>query len=628
MRGPILAISFLISLSANAQLTNFSEIWRQYDYKGDQLYEDGLYEAAIEAYQKQLIEDPDNTEAIVRIAESYKQLGNYKMAGHYFHTLGRSFQLDEQYFEDYADVLLAEGNNAEALTHFRNVLENDPDNKVVREKVWGLENWDKFFEYEDYAKIESTPFNSESSEFGIRKYGNGLAFTSSRLQDGIIKYNYLRGVDKLTSMFSMASETDNNPALLEIDKYRKSNDGPHAKFGRDYVISRTFNHDKNLNAVLGLYYFQMDEDGKLIKAGRFPFNSPEYSISHPAYNDRGDTLFFVSDMPSGFGGFDIYFSIYRNNAWSAPVNIGEPVNTSRNELFPYSDKGKFYFSSDGHAGLGGLDIYQLMSKEDSVFVENIGSPVNSGWDDFGIYIEDNEGYISSNRPGGRGLDDIYKIKLLERPKKIEPVFVSLSLFDNLSDLPVDAAIVKVVSESGTVEAVSDRDGRISRKLMPGDYTVLVSRELYSDRSFKLKINEGETVDNSVGLEPAMKVHLISPDSIMFKFGEYALLHEEADDELDAIAQTLKDHPEFNLEISAHTDSRGGADYNRWLSEKRAETAANYIINKGIDPARIHQYGYGESRLLNNCRDGFKCSDNLHAVNRRLEFDFIRKELED
>jgi outer membrane protein OmpA-like peptidoglycan-associated protein len=197
----------------------------------------------------------------------------------------------------------------------------------------------------------------------------------------------------------------------------------------------------------------------------------------------------------------------------------------------------------------------------------------------------------------------------------------------LSELPVDAAAVRVVSESGVVEAVSDKEGRINQALMPGEYTVVVSRQLYNEKSFVLKIEEDVPHENKVGLEPAVKMHLVSPDSIIFKFGEYALLHAEADEELDAIVESLKNHPDFNLEISAHTDSRGSHEYNQWLSERRAETAANYIIDHGIDPARIHQYGFGESKLLNNCRDGIRCSDKLHAVNRRLEFDFIRIEKE-
>ena len=625
MKKLVYIASFFVAFTAQAQLTNFSELWKEYEFRGDELYNDGLYEAAIEAYQKQLEEYPDDSRVMVRIAESYKHLGNYELAGQYFKSLGRSYQLDNKYFEDYAEVLLAEGNVEEALEIYNEVLELNPQSKVIKEKIHGLEEWDKFFKYEEYAVIENTPFNTDASEFGIRKFASGLAFTSTRIRDRIILHNYLREVNKLTAIYTLESEKDNSPELLSISHLRKSNDGPHAVHGYNYVISRSFAASKDKETVLGLYFYQLADDGKLKPVEPFSFNSPEYSVTHPAYNSRGDTLFFASDMPAGFGGFDIYYSIYRNDSWSAPVNLGEPVNTSRNELFPYSDDGDFYFSSTGHEGIGGLDIYKLASVGDSIFVENMGAPVNSGWDDFGIYIEEDEGYFSSNRPGGEGLDDIYKFKLLPRPQIIEPVEVSLSLFDNLSELPVEMAEVKVINESGTIEAVSDEKGRILKALMPGEYTVVVSRELYDEKSFKLVVEEYQPIKNEVGLEPAFQVHLVSPDSIMFRFGEYNLLHADADEELDAIVATLKEHQEFNLEISAHTDSRGSRDYNQWLSERRAETAANYIIDHGIQPSRISQKGYGETQLLNNCRDGVRCSDKLHAVNRRLEFDFIRIE---
>jgi tetratricopeptide (TPR) repeat protein len=416
MHRALTIVLVFIAFTSEAQLTNFSEIWKGHEFKGDQLYEDGLYEAAIEAYQKQLVDDPNNKNAIIKIAEAYKHLGNYKMAGRYFHTLGRSFQLPDQYLEEYADVLLAEGNLEEALGVYHSVLDKNPENKVVQAKIHGIENWDNFFTYQDFAEIENTPFNTEAAEFGIRKFAQGMAFTSSRIDDGLVRHNYLRDAGKLTALYTVASETDNSAQLLELEQLKKSNDGPHAVFGYNYVISRSFPAANNSGAVLGLYFYQLQEDGSLEMLQPFDFNSPEYSITHPAYNSRGDTLYFVSDMPSGFGGFDLYYSIYRNNSWSPPVNLGDLVNTAGDELFPYSDNGKFYFSSNGRAGLGGLDLYNLVSEDDSSYVENMGAPVNSGWDDFGIYIEGNEGYISSNRPGGKGLDDIYKVKLLPRPK--------------------------------------------------------------------------------------------------------------------------------------------------------------------------------------------------------------------
>ena len=622
-------IFLLISASAHAQLTDLTAIWKDHEYSGEQLFKEGLYEAAIVSFEAQHVQDENNTQVIIRLAESYMHLGNYKEAEHYFNILGKSYELDKAYFEEYANVLLANGKREEALAYYNQIIEINPENKVPRAKIQGIKEWESFFQDEAYMKISEVPFNTADAEYGIRRYGKSLGFTSSRIKDQIIQHNYMREESKLTSIYTVVYDSDktNEPAILEIDDFRKRNDGPYSEFGSLYAISRSQENIAN-QAHLGIFFYEMDSSNRITYAYNFPFNSPTYSVTHPAFSEKGDTLFFASNMQAGFGGYDLYYSVYRNNLWSSPVNMGEPINTSKNELFPYSDKGNLYFSSEGHAGIGGLDTYKVVHKKRDILIENLGSPINSGWDDFAIFVNGMHGFISSNRPGGKGLDDIYEFFVEDKPKVIEPVDVNISILDNLNEIPVTDATVLVISSNDTLEVQSNELGEINEKLMPGDYAVMVTREPYVDFSFRVTIEEDNAIKQMVRLEPAMAIHVVSPDSIMFKFGEYSLLHKLADQELDDIVQTLLDYPEFNLEISAHTDARGTHDYNIWLSERRAETAANYIIGKGIDTSRIHSYGYGETRLLNNCRDGVRCSDDLHAVNRRIEFDFIRKESEE
>jgi outer membrane protein OmpA-like peptidoglycan-associated protein len=304
--------------------------------------------------------------------------------------------------------------------------------------------------------------------------------------------------------------------------------------------------------------------------------------------------------------------------------MGEPINTRKNEIYPFNDKGIFYFSSDGHAGLGGFDTYKLEYEKRKKIISNLGYPINSSWDDFSIYIEDDHGFISSNDPKGKGEDDIYEFQLLPRPKVIDSVQVNLSILDNLNDYAVDSAVIQIISDLDTAHYISDENGTVTDKFMPGSYTVNVEKVPYVNYSFVIHVEEGDNLKQMVRLEPAIALHTVSPDSIIFKFGEYTLL-EIAEIELDDIVKTMNDYPELQLEVSAHTDSRGTHEFNLWLSERRAETAANYIISQGIDSARVHEKGYGETRLLNNCRDGIRCSDKLHDVNRRIEFDFKRKE---
>jgi outer membrane protein OmpA-like peptidoglycan-associated protein len=374
---------------------------------------------------------------------------------------------------------------------------------------------------------------------------------------------------------------------------------------------------------LGIYFYREDEKGKLVYDSEFPFNESTYSATHPAFNSTGDTLFFASDMAGGFGGMDIYYSTLVGTVWLAPINVGELINTAKNEIYPFVDQGILYFSSDGHPGLGGIDTYTVSEVDGNSEISNLGYPLNTSWDDFGIYINDDHGFIASNRPEGQGSDDIYEFQLLPIPIIIEPVEFSLTLSDESNNAPIIDAQVKFIQDVDTIAYTSNRDGVVIDSLMPGNYLVEVKKHSYEDYSFDLYLEERINIEKKVELTSSIVTHIVSPDSILFKYGKYLLLDTAPTTELDAIVQTLNDYPEFMLVISAHTDSRGKSAYNQWLSEKRAASAANYILSSGIDGSRIIQKGYGETRLLNNCRDGVKCSAKFHAVNRRLEFDFKR-----
>ncbi|RLD24220.1 MAG: hypothetical protein DRI71_03200 [Bacteroidetes bacterium] len=621
----IILISF--STVAYGQLTNFKEIWKDHTFKGDELFDHGLYEQAITSYKKELEVKNNNIHATARIAESYKILGQYTVSKGYYDILSHTGKLDSiQHQENYADVLLSSGHLEKALEYYRIVLTSQPDNLVVRNKIMGILSWDEFYKNEEYINIQAVPFNSKYSEYGLRPFRDGLSFTSSRVSDLIIQHNYLRGVEGLTDVFVLKYDGDkaNNAKVLELEGYKRKNDGPLSGANDLFVISRTISDNSAGESTLGLFFYESDSIGNLTYEYAFPHNSSSHTITHASFNNSGDSLFYSSDMSGGFGGMDIYYSVYRDNVWTAPINLGEPINTRKNEIYPFNDNGTFYFSSDGHAGLGGYDTYQLVLEKREKIILNLGYPINSSWDDFSIYIEGDHGFISSNDPKGKGEDDIYEFQLLPRPKVIDSVQVNLSILDNLNDYPVDSASIIIIHEQDTAYYISNGNGVLIDKFMPGAYTVKVEKTPYVNYSFVIHVEEGDNVKQMVRLEPAIALHTVSPDSIMFKFGEYSLL-KMAEEELDDIVQTLNDYPELQLKISAHTDSRGSHEFNLWLSERRSEVAATYIVSQGIDSARVHEKGYGETRLLNNCRDGIRCSAKLHDVNRRIEFDFKRKE---
>ena len=628
MRRGIIIILFTLPSLAYGQVTNFAEIWRSQEYIGDKYFSQGLYESAIKSYKKEIEKSNVNPSATARIAESYKILGHYEMSRRYYDILANTGQLnDSKHFENYADVLLSSSNSKRALLYYEMALKEEPENKVIKDKILGINLNDEYTQNEQYIIIYPVPFNTEASEFGMRPFQDKFSYTSSNVSDLVIHHNYLRDHEGLSSVFIIDydSSVAYEPEILDIKDYRIKNDGPIAISGDLIAISRNNKEKSEKKNNLGIYFYQEDENGKLVYSSDFPFNSPEHSVTHPSFNSTADTLYFASDIPGGFGGMDIYYTTLVGAVWLAPKNLGEPVNTAENEIYPFTDAGTLYFSSDGHAGLGGIDTYKVITQDGIKRAANMGYPLNTSWDDFGIYIDGDRGFISSNNPEGKGSDDIYEFQLLPIPVIIEPVAFRLSLSDISTNRPITEAKVSLIQEQDTLAYVSDSEGIIEDNIMPGNYQVDVFKHSFEEYSFPISVEEHVDIERDVEMTSSVVTHIVSPDSILFGYGKYLLLESAPTSELDAIVETLIEYPEFILEISAHTDSRGNKDYNQWLSMKRASSAANYILSSGIEESRVVQYGYGETKLLNNCRDGIKCSAKLHAVNRRIEFDFKRED---
>ena len=194
----------LISCStlAYGQLTNFKEIWKDHSFKGDELFEAGLYEEAIEHYKLEIEAKKNSIHATARIAECYKILGKYTLSKGYYDILSRTGRLDSiKDQQNYANVLLSSGHPKEALDYYKIVAALQPDNKVIRNKINGILSWDEFYEYEEYVNIQAVPFNTKYSEYGLRPFGDGISFTSSRVSDLVIQHNYLRGAEGLTDVY-------------------------------------------------------------------------------------------------------------------------------------------------------------------------------------------------------------------------------------------------------------------------------------------------------------------------------------------------------------------------------------------------------------------------------------------
>lgn len=430
--------------------------------------------------------------------------------------------------------------------------------------------------------------NTAMADFGTAFYGDKIVYASAKdaMRDGAKKYSwnqqpyltlYVADKDTLTGNFT------NEKKFLPGAQTAYHNAAPAFSPNFKTVYATVNNVDKNRklqNDKMGtnnvqLVYGQIKNE-TLVSKTIAAFNSPDYSVGQPAVSPDGKWLYFVSDMPGGYGETDIYRAqILGNSKLGEPKNLGPVINTTGKEMFPFISDDVLYFSSDGHYGLGGLDVFSSAIIKKTTFdrPQNMGKPVNSNRDDFAFIINKAgiNGYVSSNRAGGKGDDDIYYIS----PAKETPPT------DEVPESVADLELVSLKSDSET--------------------------KPYAD-----------LVVNKDGVEK------IAINPIYFDFDKYNV-REDAATEVDKVVYVLQKFPNIIIKIESHTDSRGTDAYNMELSDNRAKATYNYIIAKGIRPKQIQSVkGYGETLLLNKCSNGVICNDEEHQLNRRSDFIIVKK----
>ena len=486
-------------------------------------------------------------------------------------------------------------------------------------------------------------YNEEHISFGQSKLGDKLIYAST--EDRATLVNRRSGWDGLSflSLYEVELDSSNQvegkPKKLRGElksKYHESSpvftqDGMTMYFTRSNLTAEKKGNDKNLKI-----YRSNKEGGKWQEAEELPFNSDDYSSAHPALSPDESKLYFSSDRPGGYGESDLYVAeIFSDGTIGIPQNLGSEINTSGKETFPFVSKSnELYFSSDGHFGLGGLDVFYVKLEDEGYGnLLNVGKPINTYADDFafGIDEESKRGFISSNRSEDSGefvYDNIYTFIEKTPIKDVYKAKIEGYVTDKESGEPIEGALVSFIESTGDkyIEIKTDSEGyyaaETNRYMV---YAVRGSHELYdSDEKFSEAGVETQRIDLQLQknkeeiVEGTDLAKVLNIPMIHFDFDKWDI-RSDAAVELEKVVAVLNEYPELRINIRSHTDSRGSDTYNKVLSERRAASTLDYLVSRGISKDRLQSEGLGETELVNGCSNGVPCTKAEHQANRRSEF---------
>lgn len=605
--------------------------------KADNLYDRLAYTDAAQAYQKVLKRGTTDVYVFERLANCYYFINDTKKAEMYYKRVAKSKDANPEAIYNYAQTLKANGKFSDYNTWMKNFAKLSPNDTRVKEFMKNPNYIPKIMD--DMARYTATnmeDINSEYADFGGIVYGKDFYFASGR---NTSRKTYQWNEEPYLEIYKATNVggTMKNAELLNGDvntKYHESNavisaDGKRMYFDRnDYFEG---DYDKSASGInqINLYYAE-NIDGKgwsgVVSA---PFNNNEYSTGHPALSQDGNTLYFVSDMPGGKGGSDIYMvAINSDGSLGTPKRLGDNINTEGKELFPYLDSnGTLYFSSNGHMGIGGLDVFYAEAQGDGFgVVNNLGKGVNSSADDFAYKYDptSQSGYVSSNREGGMGSDDIYMVEAVEIPCEVT---IAVLVINENTNAAVAGARVDLYDTMGNrlSTKTSNVDGMVSFKAAC-DQAHEVQGVLadFESNASKVAPANDQKVSATIALKPIEEIIVedqIVLNPILFDLDK-SNIKAQAAFELDKVVSVMNKYPEMVIAVGAHTDSRATDAYNLRLSEARAQSTVQYIISKGISGKRISGKGYGESQPKVSCGD--TCSEAEHQLNRRSEFTIVNR----
>ena len=686
MRNIILLLLLIITITSNSHAQNKVLI------DADECFELFQYQEAIKNYQEALVNAAPRKRGhiINRLAESYLYSFQYNLAEEYFTRLMKmtDVKIQPQTYLDYGNVLKINGKYKEAKEQYRRymtIVKDDQFASFLNKSLnWAISKKDSIKNYQ----ILTTNLDISGQAAGIDFVEEGLVYAHARNKKPVYSMSvfdldyaemedplhFMEG-DKLFEGISFVFN-ESGPSVAKDGKviYFSANA---VRTKKDGAVGKKAQIDDSDEGISNMQlYMAVLENGRYVKPVLLPFNNKQYNYTHPCISEDGNTLFFISDMPGGIGGFDIYkIKKQPNGVWGMPVNLGSRVNSFAHDLYPYLSNGLLFYSTKGFYGYGGYDVFMTVLDKNYVAQRpsiNLGKPINSERDEVSFISADGgiSGYFASNRDNNTGADRIYRFIDRDRysetpthPKLIASKVAKTNITsakDSLERKEIVKAIASQPSDikqpdieqesavnnpssnnnpvprlpakqtpskkPGAVQLSSTKPSETNKSAIASKFNNPATNNLILAKasSDKPSSNSGLTGDAEISSSSQKQqgdaLPVIKP--LPFSYNDFKL-NEEVLPRLDTLVRVLQMQKEVKVIIAAHTDSRGSDPYNKSLSAKRAATLRVYLNMNGISSTRIQTIAYGEDRLLNKCGNGVICSEEEHAVNRRVELKLIK-----
>ncbi|RXR20436.1 flagellar motor protein MotB [Flavobacterium amnicola] len=640
----IIFVTLLTSFSFFAQETKVAKANSQYDNLA--------YVDAIKTYEKIVAKGYKSVNLFQKLGDSYYFNANLLEANKWYNEL---FVLNEkvapEYYYRYSQTLKATGDYTKAnqfLDKFYELAGNDLRGKYYSEQ----KNYKEIIaKNSGRYEIKATEVNTKAFEYGPYKYGDKVLFSTSRDSIGYAKIKTKWTGLSFTNLY--AADLSEDGSLVKPKRFsNKLNSKFHEDtpvFTKDlktvYFTRNNYNDrkvGKSADKLILIKLYKATLEGEeWTNVKELPFNSDDFSTAHPALSPDEKTLYFATNRPGTTGQSDLYkVAILGNDTYGEPVKLTGGINTEGRETFPYvNENNELYFASDGHQGLGGLDIFMAKLDENGMPTKavNVGEPVNSPQDDFALIIDatTKKGFFTSNRAGGKGLDDIYSFienKPLEMDYKHD---LEGAITDLETNQVIPGATVTLFDDKFNTVATTtaDENGNYNFKNIDAgkkyyvrsekeDYDTVETPILIPNKAGKtqLPIKKGKKVKEiKVGTDLAKTFDI----KIIYFDLDKSNIRKDAALELEKILDVMQQNPTLKIDVRSHTDCRQTADYNMKLSERRAKSTIAWLVKNGISKTRLTGKGYGESQLTNDCgcepTNNSSCSEEQHQQNRRSEF---------